>query len=58
MSLAEINDRVAKGAGIATNPGPTFGTGGELCQRFNIATSRSTLEKACARLAENFADLQ
>ncbi len=58
MSRAEFTDRVEKGAGIAANHGPTFGSGGESFLRFNIATPRARVQEACDRLAEAFKDLQ
>ncbi len=58
MDRAEFSDRVAKRARIATNAGPSFGKGGESFLRFNIATPRSRVEEAVARLTEAFGDLQ
>ncbi len=58
MSPREITERVQKGARIAANHGPTFGKGGETFLRFNIATPRSRVEEAVARLQAAFADLQ
>ncbi len=58
MEQAEINDRIAKTARIATNPGTMFGSGGELCHRFNLAMPRATIEEAVARIQNAFSDLQ
>ncbi|WP_380054769.1 MalY/PatB family protein [Falsihalocynthiibacter sp. SS001] len=58
MTMDEISERVAKSAKIAANQGPTFGTGGELHLRFNLATPRSRVEEAVARLQSAFSDLQ
>jgi cystathionine beta-lyase len=58
MQQSEVNERVFKQARIAANHGPTFGTGGETFLRFNIATPRSYVEKAAARLKGAFRDLQ
>ncbi|MEL6584123.1 MAG: MalY/PatB family protein [Pseudomonadota bacterium] len=58
MGRAEFTERVEKGAKIAANYGPTFGTGGETFLRFNIATPRPVIEEAVRRLQEAFADLQ
>ncbi|WP_066707933.1 MalY/PatB family protein [Celeribacter ethanolicus] len=58
MSREEFTARVEKSAHIAPNHGPTFGKGGELYLRFNLATPRSLVETACSRLKEAFSDLQ
>lgn len=58
MDTAEIHRRVQAEARIAPNHGAAFGTGGETFLRFNIATPRSVLEQAVARLQAAFADLQ
>lgn len=58
MTRQEFTKRVEQDARIAANHGPTFGTGGETYLRFNLATPRSTVETACARLKSAFADLQ
>lgn len=58
MSPEEVHHRIEKDARIAVNHGDTFGTGGETCVRFNIATQRARVEEACARLRRAFADLQ
>ncbi|MEM9677213.1 MAG: MalY/PatB family protein [Pseudomonadota bacterium] len=58
MSREEFTDRVQNTAKIATNYGPTFGSGGEDFLRFNIAAPRSVVVDAVARLARAFGDLQ
>ena len=58
MQQTEVNERGFKEARIAANHGPTFGTGGETFLRFNIATPRSYVEEAAARLKDAFSDLQ
>lgn len=58
MSRQEFTERVEQQARIAANHGPTFGQGGESFLRFNIATPRSRIETAVARLQEAFGDLQ
>lgn len=58
MSLEDVVTRVEKQGGIATNYGPTFGKGGETFLRFNLAMPRASIEAACARLQDVFADLQ
>ncbi|MFO1176713.1 MAG: MalY/PatB family protein [Paracoccaceae bacterium] len=58
MPPAEFISRVEKGARIAANHGDSFGAGGENFLRFNIATQRSRVAEAVARLQEAFADLQ
>lgn len=58
MSFDEIAARVRDDAKIAVSTGPTFGTGGEMHQRFNLATQMSRVEDACARLRSAFSDLQ
>jgi cystathionine beta-lyase len=58
MSQDEVNRRVAQGARIAANAGPTFGTGGEGWMRFNLATPRSRIAEAVDRLRRAFADVQ
>ena len=57
-SSAEITRRVQDQAKIATNAGPSFGSGGEGFLRFNVATPRSRVAEAVARLQAAFADLQ
>ncbi len=58
MAKDEFTARVEKGARIAANHGEAFGTGGETCLRFNLATPRSVVATAVDRLREAFADLQ
>jgi cysteine-S-conjugate beta-lyase len=58
MTAPEVIARVEKTAGIATNYGPTFGAGGELFLRFNIATTRANITEAVARMHAAFSDLQ
>ena len=58
MSRAEFTRRVEQDARIAANHGPTFGSGGESCLRFNLATPRARVTEAVARLQHAFADLQ
>ncbi|MBS0564810.1 MAG: pyridoxal phosphate-dependent aminotransferase [Proteobacteria bacterium] len=58
MEPAEFTARVEKGARIAANHGASFGSGGESFLRFNLATQRSRVTDAVARLQEAFADLQ
>ena len=58
MTQAEFIDRVQKVAKIAANHGVSFGAGGESFLRFNLATPRSLVIEAVARLQAAFADLQ
>ncbi len=58
MAREEFTARVEKTAGIAVNHGLNFGKGGENFLRFNIATQRSRVEEAVARLTRAFGDLQ
>ena len=58
MSHDEVADRIRDVAKIAVSPGPTFGAGGEHFMRFNLATQRSVVEDAVARMQKAFADLQ
>ncbi|KIC35030.1 MalY/PatB family protein [Leisingera sp. ANG-M7] len=58
MSREEFIKRLREDAKIATSPGDGFGTGGELMERFNLATQRSRVEEACRRLTAAFSDLQ
>lgn len=58
MTFEEISRRVRKDARIAPSLGPEFGPGGETFLRFNLATQRSRVEEAVARLQEAFKDLQ
>lgn len=58
MDPVEVKARVAKVAKIAANAGESFGKGGESFMRFNLATPRSNVEAAVARLRDAFADVQ
>ncbi len=58
MSQSEITERVRKGAGIAANDGPVFGTGGEGWMRFNLGAPRARIVEAVERLQRAFGDLQ
>ena len=58
MPRADFTARVEKDARIAANHGDGFGSGGETFMRFNIATQRSNITEAVARLTNAFADLQ
>lgn len=58
MASTEYIRRVEKDARIAANYGTAFGAGGETFLRFNIATQRSNVVEAVARLQKAFADLQ
>ena len=58
MDQPEIDRRIKDEARIAPSPGAALGTGGELCQRFNLGTARANVEQAVARLQAAFADLQ
>jgi cysteine-S-conjugate beta-lyase len=58
MTTEEIADRIRNVAKIGVSPGPGFGPGGELCNRFNLATRRSLVEEAVRRMQAAFADLQ
>ncbi|KGM87748.1 Bifunctional PLP-dependent enzyme [Roseovarius mucosus DSM 17069] len=58
MSAAEYTGRVERDARVVANHGPTFGTGGETFLRFNIATPRTRVQEAVARIQTAFADLQ
>ncbi|MGV6839489.1 MAG: MalY/PatB family protein [Planktomarina sp.] len=58
MKAAEVTRRVQSDARIATNFGPTFGTGGEGFLRFNFATQRAQVIEAVERMQKAFADLQ
>ena len=51
---ADVIARVEGEAAIAANHGSTFGTGGEGFLRFNLATPRSLVQEATARLAAAF----
>lgn len=58
MTAPEFIARVEKSARIAANYGPSFGAGGESFLRFNIATTRTNIIDAVARMQAAFADLQ
>jgi cystathionine beta-lyase len=58
MSTEEVATRIRDTARIGVSPGPAFGPGGEMFNRFNIATHRSVVEEAVARMQEAFSDLQ
>ena len=58
MLSDEFIRRVEAGAQIAANHGATFGTGGALFLRFNIACRRAHVHDAVARLQDAFSDLQ
>jgi cysteine-S-conjugate beta-lyase len=58
MDEAALRARIEQGAGIAVNHGSTFGSGGEGCMRFNIATPRARVVDAVERLQRAFGDLQ
>ena len=58
MTRAEFTERVEKTAHIAANHGDAFGLGGDSFLRFNLATPRSVVVEAVARLQKAFADLQ
>lgn len=58
MDQAEVIRRVQQDARIAANHGASFGTGGQACLRFNLATPRARVQEAVARLQAAFADLQ
>ncbi|MEM6889312.1 MAG: PatB family C-S lyase [Pseudomonadota bacterium] len=58
MGAEEVITRIQKTARIAPSPGQVFGPGGEMFQRFNLATQRARIAEACDRLVAAFADLQ
>jgi cystathionine beta-lyase len=58
MEPKEFIARVEKQAKIAANHGASFGAGGESFLRFNLATQRSVVAEAAARLKAAFADMQ
>jgi cystathionine beta-lyase len=58
MEPAEFTARVEKQALIAANHGPSFGAGGGLFLRFNLATPRAVVAESVARLKQAFGDLQ
>lgn len=58
MAPEEVQRRIEKDARIAASHGATFGLGGESFMRFNLATPRSRIDEAVARLQAAFGDLQ
>ncbi|MFN3614515.1 MAG: MalY/PatB family protein [Rubrimonas sp.] len=58
LAQEELMQRLGEGARVATNPGPTFGPGGELRARFNFACPRPVIDEALERIASAFADLR
>lgn len=58
MTHKEIAARIRDDAKIAVSQGPGFGAGGEMFQRFNLATQRSRVIDACERMTRAFSDLQ
>jgi cystathionine beta-lyase len=58
MTTEEIAARIRDVAKIGVSPGPGFGPGGALFNRFNLATQRSLVEEAVARMQKAFSDLQ
>lgn len=58
MEMSEVLRRIKGEARLAPSIGAEFGTGGETCLRFNIATQRAQLQEALERLRAAFADLQ
>jgi cystathionine beta-lyase len=58
MTPEEIAARIRDVAKIGVSPGPAFGPGGETFSRFNLATHRSIVEDAVARMQRAFSDLQ
>ncbi|MCI2395818.1 PatB family C-S lyase [Aliiroseovarius sediminis] len=58
MSHDEVTARIRDDARIAVSPGPSFGTGGDGFQRFNLATQGARIEEAVARMKHAFGDLQ
>lgn len=58
MTRDEIMHRVRDVAKIGVNPGPAFGPGGEMFNRFNFAMRRSLIEEAVTRMQNAFSDLQ
>ncbi len=58
MERKEFTSRVQDIAKIVPNHGPTFGKGGELFLRFNLATPRARVQEAVERLQQTFSDIQ
>ncbi|MFN3209804.1 MAG: MalY/PatB family protein [Roseovarius sp.] len=58
MDMDEVLRRVQQDARIAPSIGAAFGSGGETCLRFNLATPRARVNEAIARLQDAFSDLQ
>lgn len=58
MSVEDYRARVEKDAAICANYGETFGLGGDMHLRFNIATPRANVLAAVERLKAAFSDLQ
>jgi len=58
MSHDEVEARIRDVAKLAVSQGPSFGAGGEMFQRFNLATQRSRVIEACERMTRAFSDLQ
>ena len=58
MAREEFTARVEGDARLAVNHGPTFGKGGEMWLRFNVAAPRAQVAEACRRLRDAFSDLQ
>ncbi|WP_233541865.1 MULTISPECIES: MalY/PatB family protein [Coprobacillaceae] len=58
MSAKELEDFMQNKAGLWLDEGYIFGTGGEGFERFNLATPRATLEKACQRLLKAYQELK
>lgn len=58
MARDEVMRRIAEEAGIAVNQGPSFGSGGESWNRFNLATPRARVVEAVERMQKAFGDLQ
>jgi cystathionine beta-lyase len=58
MTQDEVMHRVRDVAKIGVNPGPAFGPGGEMFNRFNFAMRRELIEEAVARMQDAFRDLQ
>ncbi|WP_417726010.1 MalY/PatB family protein [Roseovarius sp.] len=58
MEMSEVLRRIHEDARLVPSIGTGFGTGGENCLRFNIATPRARVAEAVERLQTAFADLQ